>query len=263
MQVETTKETNCPDFEDLSCFIDEELEPDRLGFVRDHVGVCGRCSGLTERLRQGFGEAGAGMDAGIGGGRCADEEGLILYLTRGLSETERVAVEAHLSRCDSCVYGVSLLHKRLRIEASVDQRVPAALRAKVRDLIEAGSRDLAEEPPLPMVHWIHRVRDGLDRFLRLPVLVPAAVAAGAILVIGVQSDNAGPASSGIRAVQQVSTMRVTASRVFVRELPRATGQVVAELTAGEQVRVASEDRDWYRVILSDERSGWVEREAFE
>lgn len=263
MQVETTKVIGCPDFEDLSCFIDEELEPERLDSVRDHVGACERCTGLTSRLRQGFGASPGGLDGGTGGARCADEEGLILYLTRGLANGEREAVEAHLSRCDSCVYSVSLLRKRLHVDSSVDRAVPVALRNKVRELIDAGTRDLAAEVRTPAVSWVHRVREGLDRFLRLPVLVPAAVAAGALLVIGVRSPDLIANGSGMRAVEQVTTMRVTAGRATVRDLPRAGSSVVAELKAGESVRVASEDRDWYRVILSDERSGWVEREAFE
>lgn len=264
MQLETGSDRQCPDFEDLSCFVDDELAADRTATVGDHVAACARCAGLTARLRQGFGEARGAFDGAAGSARCTDEEELILYLTRGLSDADRQAVEAHLSRCDACVYGVSLLHRRLRIDETVDQPVPAALRARVRELIEAGGRDLAgQSAPSAPVDWLHRVRDGLDRFLRLPVLVPVAVAAGALLVIGVQRDVGGPGSSGIRAVEQVADMRVTAARALVRELPRATGVVVAEVKAGDIVRVASEDRDWYRVILADQRSGWVEREAFE
>ncbi len=264
MQVDTTKLRDCPDFEDLSCFIDEELEATQLSSVRDHVVDCDRCASLTARLRKGFGTASSGLDGGSSGASCSDEEGLILYLSRGLAENERVAVEAHLSHCDSCVYGVSLLRKRLHLGVSVDQPVPAALREKVRDIIEAGTRDLAEDRrETPAVSWMHRVRDALDRFLRLPVLVPAAVAAGALLVVGVQTRDVGSGSSGIRAVEQVSFRRVTVSHAVVRELPRATGRAVAELKAGQQVRVASEDRDWYRVVLADDRTGWVEREAFE
>lgn len=266
MEVETTHSIHCPDFEDLSCFVDEELAPERLVAVRMHVDACERCTGLTEHLRRGFGAAAGGaFGAGAGGTRCADEEGLILYLTRGLAEPERAAVEAHLSRCDACVYGISLLRKRLNVDATVDRPVPAALRERVRELIDAGERDLAAKPAAaPLAGWLHRVRDGLDRFLRLPVLVPAAVAAGALLVVGLQNDpGRGPSHPGIRAVEQTTELRVTAARAFVRELPRATGAVVTELKAGELVRVASEDRDWYRVVLSGERSGWVEREAFE
>ena len=255
----------CPDFEDLSCFIDDELEAARREVVSGHVESCERCSSLTARLQGSFDGPVGGIDAGISGGRCSDEESLILYLTQGLSESERNAVEAHLSRCDACVYGIALLRRRLHIDDTVDRAVPTAIQEKVREVIEAGARDLAEQDrgDGPVSGWVHRVWESLDRFLRLPVLVPTAVAAGALLVIGVQNQNLGSGSSGIRAVEQVSMVRVTATRALVRDLPRATGAVVAELRAGDRVELAGEDRDWYRVVLSEDRSGWVEREAFE
>ncbi len=265
MDGSTEKSRTCPDFEDLSCFIDEELESARCDAVREHVETCQRCSGLTARLQEGFSGVGDGDGAGIGGARCADEEGLILYLTKGLSAPERTAVEAHLSRCDACVYGVALLRKRLRIDSTVDRAVPVALRDKVRDIIDAGARDLAEEEreQISTESWVHRVWETLDRFLRLPILVPVAVAAGALLVVGVQNQSVIGGSGGIRGVERVSMRTVTAGRALVRELPRATGGVVAELRAGDRVELAGEDRDWYRVLLSNDRSGWVEREAFE
>jgi hypothetical protein len=272
MEGNATRLATCPDFEDLSCFIDDELDVGRLGTVREHVESCDRCASLTARLQQAFDGTPGGGEGGLAGVRCSDEEGLILYLMRGLSAQDRVAIETHLAHCDSCVYGISLLRKRLRIEDCVDRAVPSALRQKVREVIEAGAREIAEQHavdaarPAPPALWLHRVRDHLDRFLRLPVLVPAAVAAGALLVIGVQNqgiDGAGPERSGIRAIERVSTLRVTAARAVVRREPRASGATVAELKAGEQVQVAGEERDWYRVLLSDEQSGWVEREAFE
>lgn len=254
----------CPDFEDLSCFIDEELEPSRHDSVREHVESCDRCAGLTARLRQEFDGARANPDSGSVGAGCSDEEGLILYLLRDLSDRERLAVEAHLSRCDACVYGLSLLQRRLRVESSVDRPVPSALQQHVRGLIEAGAQDLAKaSAPAPDSSWLHRVRETLDQVLRLPVLVPVAVAAGALLVVGVQNRQVEPGSSGIRAVEQISSLQVTANRALVREVPRANGAVVSELRAGDRVEVAGEDRDWYRVQLSGNRSGWVEREAFE
>jgi len=264
MEGNTVRSNPCPDFEDLSCFIDEELDSPQCQVVRRHLESCDRCASLTARLQRSFDGATGGLDGGVSGSHCSDEESLILYLTQGLSERERAAVETHLSRCDACVYGIALLRKRLRIEDSVDCAVPTALREKVRDLIEAGARDLAEESrEHAPAAWAHRVWEALDRMLRLPVLVPAAVAAGALLVVGIQNQNAGSGSAGIRAVEQVSVARVTARRALVRDLPRATGEVVGELREGDQVQLAGEERDWYRVLLSNDRSGWVEREAFE
>ena len=45
------KSSACPDFEDLSCFIDEELESARCVAVRDHLESCDRCATLTSKLR--------------------------------------------------------------------------------------------------------------------------------------------------------------------------------------------------------------------
>ncbi len=264
----TTMES-CPDFEDLSCFIDDELDSPQLGTVRAHVESCERCASLTARLQRAFDGSPHGVEGGLAAARCSDEEGLILYLMRSLSAHDRAAIETHLSHCDSCVYGISLLRKRLRIDDSVDRAVPSALREKVREVIEAGSRELAgaaeTAAPASPVLWMHRMRDSLDRFLRLPVLVPVAVAAGALLVVGVQNQGGliGVPDSGIRAVEQVTTMRVTAQRATLRQLPRANAAVVGELRAGEQVQVAGVERDWYEVRLSAEETGWVEREAFE
>ena len=105
--------------------------------VRDHVDSCPRCASLTARLQQAFDGTPDGGRGGLAGARCSDEEGLILYLMRGLSAQDRAAIESHLSHCDSCVYGISLLRKRLRIDDCVDRAVPSALREKVREVIEA------------------------------------------------------------------------------------------------------------------------------
>ena len=259
-----SEKSGCPDFEDLSCYVDEELDAGRTSDVREHLQSCQRCAGLTARLHQGL-EDGVPIDrdGAPAGSECCDEEGLIIYLMRGLRVDQHVATEAHLQSCDACLYRVSLLRKRLRIDESVDAPVPAALRERVSDLVEAGAPNFAAEgaedaPPT----WLHRIRDSLDHALRLPILLPAAVAAGALLVVGVQNQpHAG--TSGVRAVQHVSVLRVTAGRVVVRDLPRMSGEVVSELKRGDQVEVAGEDRDWYRVALPDNRGGWVERRAFE
>jgi uncharacterized protein YgiM (DUF1202 family) len=56
---------------------------------------------------------------------------------------------------------------------------------------------------------------------------------------------------------------VTIPKADVREQPHRKAEVVAVVTRGTVVEVAGEERDWYRVRLSDDRSGWVERDAFE
>ncbi len=254
----------CPDFEDLSCYVDDELDAIRLGQVRDHVRSCQRCAGLTARLHDGFEDGvSVGGDGATSGSSCTGEEDLIVYLMGELGSVESASTEAHLSGCDACVYRLSLLRKRLRVEANVERAVPSAVRQRVSDLIASGTPAEAGGFAAPAPTWLHRIRDSLDRALRLPVLVPAAVAAGALMVIGVQTQDAGSGSSGVRAVQQVSVLRVTDGRALVRQSPRANGAVVGEVRRGDEIEVAGEERDWYRVLLAGGVMGWVEREAFE
>jgi uncharacterized protein YgiM (DUF1202 family) len=134
-------------------------------------------------------------------------------------------------------------------------------------MIEAGARDLAEsESPLRASDsWRKRLWEGLDRMLRLPVLVPTAVAAGALLVIGVQESrlHSGAQPGDTRAVSQIAELRVKSLRAHVRELPDGASSVVEVLRRGDLVRVAAQQSDWYRVVLSGDRTGWMAREAFE
>jgi hypothetical protein len=260
---------DCPDFEDLSCFADGELDAVQVPEVAEHVATCERCAGLMAHLTRGFGSGSLGADTGPGGAGCADEERLILYLMRHLSDGERAVVEKHLGHCDACVYGLSLLHRRLRIQDSVERPVPAQFQERVRAILELETAErnnghaAAREPTSG---WWERVRDSLDRFLRLPVLLPAAVAAGALLVVGVQDGyfgGHGGAPNDLRAIDLTRDLRVTALRAEVRERPSANSALVGEIERGQLLRVAGEERDWYRVELPRGGAGWVAREAFE
>jgi len=252
----------CPDFEDLSCFADGELDDARVPQVADHVAACERCSGLMAHLTQGFGSS----TLAAGGSVCADEERLILYLMRHLGEEERALVEKHLGHCDACVYGLSLLHRRLRIQDAVERPVPAEFQERVRGIIEMEAGERAATPArVPTPGWWERVRNALDGALRLPVLIPAAVAVGALLVVGVREGQltSGGAASDVRAVDLTREVRVTAGRAEVRERPSANSPLVATVERGRLVRVAGEERDWYRVELPESGTGWVVKEAFE
>jgi len=257
----------CPDFEDLSCFADGELDAAQVSKVAEHVSVCERCSGLMTHLTRGFGRSELGADAGASGSACADEERLILYLMRHLGADERVVVEKHLGHCDACVYGLSLLHRRLRIQDTVERPVPALFQERVRAIIEMEARErvVRDSEPVPAARWWGRVRESLDRFLRLPVLLPAAVAAGALLVVGVRGGRlAAPgAPSEFRAVDLTRDLRVTAGRAEVRERPSANSALLGTVQRGQLVRVAGEERDWYRVESAESGTGWVAKEAFE
>jgi len=97
------------------------------------------------------------------------------------------------------------------------------------------------------------------------VLLPAAVAAGALLVVGVRGGrlDAPVAPSEFRAVDLTRDLRVTAGRAEVRERPSANSALLGTVQRGQLVRIAGEERDWYRVESAESGTGWVEKEAFE
>ena len=137
----------CPDFEVLSCFADGELEAGRVGTVTAHVRSRERCATLAARLSAGFRAVDVRPDGGIGGSGCADDEGLILYLMRGLDDTERALLESHLNGCDHCVATLSLLHRRLSVSDTISAPVPDAVQEAARRLLEHGSLNPTPAPP--------------------------------------------------------------------------------------------------------------------
>jgi anti-sigma factor RsiW len=258
----------CPDFEALSRFADEELDAEGAEGVAAHVRQCARCEALTVRLRAGFGAAKTEYDGGIGGSGCAAEESLILYVRAELSERERKDVDNHLAACDPCVAGVALLHARLRMAHSVGATVPEGIRTRATQAFAESF-----ETPVPLRSlavadrwgWLREVGRALSGLLRLPVLVPVGVAAGAILMVTVQDARRGPVppSELSRAVGQQEVLRVTSPQARVWTAPTTRSEIVATVRKGAALRVAATDRHWYQVVLPEGQVGWVERDAFE
>jgi anti-sigma factor RsiW len=257
----------CPDFEVLSCYADGELDDGRQADVAEHVATCSHCATLAGRLREGFQADEARRDGGIGGSRCAGEELLVLYASLGLPGDERAHLDTHLASCDACVSAVVLLHRRLSLAGVVAAPVPAAVMRRADAAFEAGMRELAPVAerwhPVVQRHrpdWFER----LSHWWRVPVLVPAALAAGALLLIGVLPRGPHAAGERSRAVAPATTtLRVTAVEATVRARPSMQSAVVGTIKRGEQLEVASEERDWYEVRLAAGGPGWVLREAFE
>ncbi len=54
-----------------------------------------------------------------------------------------------------------------------------------------------------------------------------------------------------------SFVRVTGSRVNVREAPRGSARALAKLARGTRVEKRGEDGDWVQVVLSNGTTGWV------
>jgi len=260
--------TACPDFESLSCYADGELDAALGAAVATHVSACTRCAALALRLRDGFEADDARRDGGIGGSGCAGEEHLILYATGGITGSERANLAAHLVGCDACIAALALVHRRLGlaalpatpVPADVQERARVALEAAVREMAPATERPLAAEPR--GIVLLHRLRERL----RAPILVPVALAAGALLMVGLQTGRMDQAGSGERSraiAPDAVKLRVTAVEATVRSRPSMQSEVVATVRRGTVVEVSGEERDWYQIRTEGGHPGWVEREAFE
>jgi len=185
------------------------------------------------------------------------DEQLVAYLAAGLTQQERRSVEHHVAACDGCVQTLIMVHQRLAVAAEVPMPVPDELRRRAA----AVPRLPAEDHPTT-----ERSPAGarLAAVLRLPILVPLALAAGALLVVTTQLRQGGePPRELSRSVPMQQRVRVTAPEAVVRAQPSSHADSLATLTRGAAVDVREEQHDWYRVVLPDGKSGWVERRAFD
>jgi len=259
---------SCCDFESLSCYADGELDSGAAAVVAQHLSDCPRCATLATRLRERFEADDARRDGGLGGSGCCDEEHLILYAAGRLPDAERAALAAHLAGCDACVSAVAVLHRHLAVLPTVGAPVPADIQRRAQVAFVGTAPDPLPQPaqapraePRP-VERLHRIR----ALLRLPVLVPVAMAAGALLTVIVQPGWVGRTASGERSravAPATTTLRVTAVEATVRSRPSMQSEVMGSVHRGSMIEIAGEERDWYAVRLDGGRSGWVEREAFE
>ena len=106
----------------------------------------------------------------------------------------------------------------------------------------------------------------LPAYLRLPVLLPATFAAGAVFFIAVNATNVAlrvrlDQTRGASAF--TPNRRVTTADVLLRSDPRDTAAVVARVARGVAVEVQAEEREWLLVSLSTGEQGWMPRRAFE
>jgi anti-sigma factor RsiW len=259
----------CPDFESLSCYADGEAEPATAAALAAHVGLCAHCATLAARLRESLVTDDARRDGGIGGSGCVGEEHLVVYASGGLSGAERTALHAHLGGCDGCLRALAHLQRRLSMAAAIATPVPVGVQQRARLAFETGtvSPTLAAERPRRVETGRVALLDRLRGLLRVPILVPAALAAGALLAVSLQPGQVDQNTSGERsraiAPETVRLWRITAVEATVRSRPSMRSEVVATVQRGARLEVAGEERDWYEVRLEGGRPGWVEREAFE
>lgn len=262
--------TSCPDFESLSCYADGELEPALAAGIAAHVNRCSHCATLAARLREGLAPDDAKRAGGVGGSGCGGEEQLVLYAAGGMDGLERSAVHAHLGSCDPCVSALTALHKRLSLSAVLDAPVPSGLQQRAMVAFDAARTETVPTPVAERPRFVEprgvALLDRLRSLLRVPVLIPAAVAAGALLTVAVQpgaKDRAVPGELSRAVAPDSVRMRITAIEVTVRSRPSMQSETVATLQRGSVVEVAGGERDWYEVRLDGGSKGWVEREAFE
>lgn len=264
---ESARTAACPEFEDLSRFVDGELGADVSARIGTHVAECAWCSGLATMIRAWFDAAAAGADQTASGTSCGTTEMLVGYLTTGLTQAERHSIDSHVRGCDQCIKTLTLLQRRLLSADEMAVPVPAHVAERAR--AAAGVPDRAARPAAGLAEaWsaLSTVGRRLSAHIRIPALVPAAVAAGALLVIAGEYAWQQPAQlrEMTRAVPSPHRLlRVNATRAVVHVQPNSRTEVIASLDRGTRLEVTELEKDWYRVILPSGAEGWVERSAFE
>ena len=182
---------------------------------------------------------------------CPDAEQLVAYLTTGLSTSEEITLEHHLLECDACTEAVTIMHQRWRMAERIAVPVPvplttqpAAPRAAVRASAGSGRRKR------------------LAALTRLPILMPTAFAAGALIMLAMQQVWPQPSQSLTRAVSIQEVLRVR-NRTPVYAAPDTHATLITTLPAKRVIDVREQYRSWYRIALPDGHDGWVEQSALE
>jgi hypothetical protein len=265
-QSKTDRGTACPDFEDLSRFVDGEADGERAAHIGAHVTHCAWCSGLATMIRAYLEAAAASADAASGESKCGTHEVLVSYLTTGLSDAERQSIDTHVRACDQCIRTLTLLQRRLLSAEEIPAPVPPSLMERATAAATPDRHTVKPAAGLSEA-WaaLSSVGRRLSAHIRLPTLVPAAVAAGALLVVAGEHNwtKPEPLKEMTRAVQSRRSLRITAPEAIVRAQPSSRTEIVATFSRGTTLEVTSLEKDWYRVTLPSGAEGWVERQAFE
>jgi anti-sigma factor RsiW len=244
----------CPSLEQISRFIDGELDAHDANHVAAHTAVCARCEELMKmgdlRPQPSAMETHPGWTCA--GGPTAED--LVAYVTGAAVDG---TIEEHLLTCAACVESVAIIHNRLRVGAVAAVPVPSALQERIR----SWPSELRKRTP----RWRAAVGTGLAAARRLPVLMPLSFAAGALLALFVEQlwPEVEVPHPVTRSVVTRRELAVTAPEGQLRSEPHPRSAIIATLNRGTKIEVLAEYRDWYRVRLLDGSEGWVERRAFE
>ncbi len=244
----------CPSLEQISRFIDGELDADHANYVAAHTAVCTRCGEVMKLgdLRPQAADVGTRPGWACVGGPTPED--LVAYVTGAAVDG---ALEEHLLSCAACVESVAIMHSRLRVGALAAVPVPSALQERIRSW--------PSRPGKSAQRWRATVGTGLSAARRLPVLMPLSFAAGALLALMVQQrwPEGGVPHPVTRSVATRRVLSVTAPEGQLRSEPHPRSAIITTLNRGTKIEVLAEYRDWYRVRLADGSEGWVERRAFE
>lgn len=202
-----------------------------------------------------------------------DEEALLscLISASGHGE-ERAAIERHLLDCDRCVSVLAVARARLALAGKVAVPVPPELVEAAERLARAATAQERSARPAAALSLLERsrgrataIRERLEAWSRLPVLIPASFAIGVLIMVTADRILMQPAvvDSARRSVQLGPPQLVARSKAVVRTQPDANAAIIATLAPGDVVAVDHEEREWYRARLPDGREGWIERRSFE
>jgi len=249
--------TICPDAEVLSCFVDGELPGEGAATVQTHVWQCQECAGVVADMQSLSDHAWVDTASGA----CPSRETLTGYLLGGLGAPDQAAVDAHALTCDACVHALVKTHRQLQRSWTLDAPIPLALVERASAAARPGADRSASR-------WRNRRQPParVPVYLRLPLLMPMAFAAGVAFFVVVNAANLVPhAHVDQTRAASLSTgkRRVTTSEALVRSEPRDTATLVTRVARGMAVEVQAEDREWLLVSLPTGEHGWMPLRAFE
>lgn len=176
--------------------------------------------------------------------RCPGDELLIAYLAAELEAPERDRIERHLADCNACVDTARAIHARLRATAADLTPPPAAVATRARAGLAPPVTAPPRRVPLP---------------LRLPVLIPASLAAGLLLMVAAQTWLLPHAV----VLERGADIRRATRATTVWSQPSLRAGAVSRVDAGQMVEVRGQDSGWCRIGLPDRGEGWVECGALE
>jgi hypothetical protein len=178
----------------------------------------------------------------------------------GVSDEQMQALSRHLAVCDRCVEELRAASHRLALANEIAAPVPSELVARVN----ADLRPRARVAPLERFRPLVALRDWAASTLRLPVLVPAALAALALIVVVPRLQQWTSSDAELsRAVELRQVARITVEAAAVHSARDTASPVLTTLVRGDRAVLNGEQDDWYRVELADGAEGWIERNAFD